>query len=528
TPPSVQDQVFPPPPPGYTPTARAEPPWDTHPKRWAGLVVAVLAQLLVAVGTGTTAVLLPTLVADLGLAGYSLRALGMGYAVGFGGLLLVGGHLADRIGRRRTLVTGLAGFALTVAVAGFAGSSLMLVLAQLGQGASAALLSTAGLAYVTSAFTAPRERGTAFGLYATVALGGTAVGLLMGGGIAEALSWRVCLLVLAVLAAVLAISAGAIVPDQPVRVPARTDVPGLLLGTTGLIVLAYGLVRLGDPGALFAFDRVVPPPVFAGIGLVLLIAFVALRAKADGGLLPLYVLRDRNRAGALLALLLAGAGSLVVWQYLAGFLQVVWGYPPVTAGVHLLPFALAAAAGALLVSARLQHRYAPRLLIVPGLLLAALGLALLTGFPTGASYFTIAIPGLVLAGAGLGVAFVPLLATATGGTAPHDAGGTAAAGCAAQQLGSAAVAPILGGIIYAVASGRLSETKGIPEFWDQVGPTGALIHTGQLPATLVESAQRANQATLYGYSAAFWTAAGLTLLAAALAGLLVTARAPRP
>ncbi|MGW3162657.1 MDR family MFS transporter [Streptomyces sp. NPDC001142] len=516
-----------PPPPAYTPTA-----WAGYgpvpagvvgslPGRWWGLVTAVLAQMLVLIGATTTSVALPAVYADLGLSPDDMRSMTEGRALAFGLLLLLGGHLCDLLGRKRAVVVGLAGFAVACAVGGSAGSAGALIGANILQGAFAALLSSAVLALVSSGFTSPGERGVAFGIYAVVIGSGTAIGLFAGGWLTEILTWRWCLYAAVPVAVVAAIGTALIARDHPARTPARPDIPGLLLGAVGLVALVHGFIEAGERG----WTDLLVVVLLAG-GVALLAAFAWWQTRAADPLLPPYVFKDRDRFGSLLALALAGVGVFLVCLILSMYLQGALGYSPGAVGVAVLPMAGAVAIGSVLVSALLYRRLAPRVLIVSGLVSAAIGLLLLTGLDADGAYTTQVLPGMLLFGFGIGLAFMPLLATATGGISPQDSGGTAAAVCAAQQLGGWAGMPLFGTLVAGVVSVRMGHATGLPDGLAEAAEKGILFRGQALPGQLSGAVAKLDAAVLEGYSVVLWWAAGLTLLASLLAGLLVTARAP--
>ncbi|MGW2178881.1 MFS transporter [Streptomyces sp. NPDC001732] len=540
------------PPPAYAPTVPAGPPPSPgfgafggpgpgglpvspapadaqapHPQRWWGLGVAALAQLLVLVGTTVTSVALPSVHADLGLSLDSLGSMSLAYGLAFGGLLLVGGHVTDLLGRKRALVIGLIGFAVACAVGGSAPSSAVLIGAYVLQGASAALLSSGALALVSADFTEPGERGRAFGIYATVVGGGTAIGLFSAGWLLENLSWRWALYIYVPIA-VLATIGAALVHDNPARTPARTparlDLPGLLFGSVGLVVLVLGFDRVDAHG----WTDLLALVVLAG-GVALLALFAWWQTRTTTPLLPPYVFGDRNRVGSCLALFLIGLCLLVQHMILTRYLQGALGYTPSGIGLALLPLA-----GAILVasqvSARLYRFQAPRNIVVPGLVAAAIGMALLTGLDADSTYIAQVLPGLLLVGSGTGLAFVPLFSLATGGIggiAPQHAGGTSAMVNIARQSGAWAASPLFGGILASAVSARLERTPDMPEGLADAAEQGILISPHSLPEALSAAVRKTNEAVLDGYSVAFWWAAGLTLLASLLAGLLITARAPK-
>ncbi|MEV7569105.1 MFS transporter [Streptomyces tanashiensis] len=524
-------------PPGFGPAVDAVPgawgpptaPAGPAPRRWAGLAAAALAQFLVLVGSTSTNAVLPAIQADLGMPLDDLPSMALAHGVAFGALLLLGGHLTDLLGRKRAAILGLVGFAAASVLGGLAPSAAVLITANALQGAFAALLSSAALALVAGGFTDPKERGTAFGIYAAIAGGGLAVGAFAGTWLAETLSWRWCLYAAVPLALVAVIPAARLVDDRSGRPSARPDVPGLLLGTGALAALVvgfhqadevYGSQGSGGHGWVSPLTVVL---LTAGVGL--LVAFVWWQSRTSGPLVPPQVFRDRDRAGSLLALALVGMSVPTVFLLLSLYLQSALGDTPAGAYLALLPMAGAVLVAALL-SGRLQARLAPRHLIVPGLVLAAVGVGLLARLEADSSYTALVLPGIVLAGLGIGLALGPLLATATGATGPEGSGGTAGTVLAAQGFGGWLAVPLFGSVLAAVVSGGLEAEADMPQPLAEAVRNGVLIDPYNLPVSLADAVRRSNEVILDGYSVTLWSTAGVLLLASLLAGVLVTGRTP--
>ncbi|MEU9234247.1 MDR family MFS transporter [Streptomyces subrutilus] len=498
--PSVPHQHQPvPAPPAYAPTAPAhgfgpppaalQDPAAPHPRRWWGLGVIALTQLLVLLDVMGFNLALPSVQSELDLGADGLHPTVGAYVLAFGGLLLLGGHIADLVGAKRALVIGLAGFALVSVLGGSAGDPGVLIAARALQGAFAALLTPAALSFVSTGFPDPRERARAFGIYAAVAAGGGALGLLTGGWLAEALSWRWSLYACVPLAVLALIGAATLLPGRPGRAGARSDRLGVLLGSAGTAALLYGLVE----GGRLHWTAPLPLGLIA-VGVLLLGAFAWWQTAASGPPLAPHLARGRDRAGCVLAMVLAGVGILALLPTLTIWLQYVHGHGPGMTGVMILPVAASAVVAATQVAARLQHRTAPRVLIVSGLVTAAAGLMLLAGIDSGSGYGPHVVPGMLLTGFGTGLAFVPVFATATAGTAPRHSGAASGIVLAAQQVGEAIGVVLLTGLI----------------------------------TTRLENASEDDQSEelLHGYTDTLWWAAGALLLAALVAGLMVTARAP--
>ncbi|MFE2145885.1 MDR family MFS transporter [Streptomyces sp. NPDC059456] len=421
-----------------TPGPAAGPP-TPHPRRWWGLAVIALAQLLVLLQAVDFTLAIPSVRMDLHLSDGSLGPMLNAYYIAFGAVLLIGGHIADLVGRKQTVIIGLFGCAAAAALAGSAGDSGTLITARVLQGVFGALLTPAALALVADGFTDPKERGRAFGVYAAVAGGGTAFALAVSGWLLGTLAWRVSLYAVVPLAVIALIGAFTLLDGRPARTRGRFDPLGVLLGSGTVAALTYGLGSAPSRGWTAPLTL-----VLLGGGVLLLVGFVAWQIASADPMVPSYVFRDPSRLGSLLSLFLVAAATFALYLVLSVYLQADCGYSPQTAGLAMLPMAGATVIGSTPVSARLLRRAAPRLLTMAGLALTAVGLLLLTGLE-GGSYATGALPGMLLAGLGTGIALVPILATATGGGGAEHSGGAAGAVTTAQEVGTAFGAALLAG-----------------------------------------------------------------------------------
>ena len=488
------------PPPGPPPGAGAwvvppspapfQDPESPHPKRWWGLVVIALAQLMVLLQAGAFTMATPGISLYLHVSRYGMSAMVNAYVLAFGGLLLLGGHIADLAGRKRTLIIGLVGFAAASALGGSADDLSTLIWARALQGVSAALLTPAALSLVATGFTDPRERGKAFGIYGAITSGGSALGLVAGGWLHEHLGWRWSLYAAVPVAVVALIGAFTTLHDRRGRTGARLDVLGVLLGCGGLTAVTYGLAQVEPIGWS------VPLTVGLLVGATLLLAFLWWQTRTSSPLLSPYILKDRNHAGCYLTIALAGAGVFALFPPLLYYLQSVLLYTPAKTGAAFLPMVAAAVVGSTQVSARLLDRARPRALIVSGLVTTALGLLLLTTLKVDGSYATAVLPGILLTGFGAGVAFMPMFATATAAITPRHSGATSAAIGAAQQVGAA-----IGAALISHALGLLRYSLS----WDGAQADVGMLHT---------------------YTVPLWWALGSTLLAGLTASLMITAKAP--
>jgi EmrB/QacA subfamily drug resistance transporter len=414
-----------------TPTAPPAPtaPQTRSPNKWVALGVIAVAQLMVALDATIVNVALPTAQAALGFDDAQRAWVITAYTLSFAGLLLLGGRISDRIGRRRAMIFGLTGFALSSALAGAATDLSVLVAGRALQGACAALMAPAALSLIAVTFTDPKERGKAFGIFGAIASSGAVTGLLLGGALTEYAGWRWCLYVNVVIAAV-ALAVGSRVLPRGDGYPTPIDVMSGVLATAGLAALVLGCSDAATHG--WGSARVLVPVV---IGLALLGAFVLRQARIDHPLLPLMILADRSRATAYLATAASVIGTFGMFLMLTYHFQVVLGYSPLRTGIAFLPLNLAVIVSSG-VASRLMAGTSARALVTPGLLVASGGLALLTRLEPGSGYATLILPAMVLVGAGVGFVFTPSIGVATSGIDPRMAGIAAATANTAMQIGA--------------------------------------------------------------------------------------------
>jgi EmrB/QacA subfamily drug resistance transporter len=477
--------------PASTTSARSATTGRTRDTRWPALVVIAVAQLMVALDATIVNIALPSAQADLGFGDAERQWVVTAYTCAFAGLLLLGGRVADRLGRRRAFLGGLTGFATASAAAGLAPTFGWLVAGRAAQGAFAAVLTPTALSLIAVTFTGARERAKAFGVYGAVASSGAAVGLLLGGVLTEYAGWRWCLFV-NVGVALLAFLAGrsALPPDRGYA-EARVDAVSGVLITGGLaaVVLACSQTARHE----WASAAVLAP---AALGLGAISGFLWRQSRADRPLLPLWVLTDRSRAGAYLAVAVSVVGSFGMFLMLTYHFQVVLQWSPVRAGLAFLPLSLAVSASAYGLGSRLLPRAAPRALIVPGLALAATGLGLLATLTPTTGYLGTILPAEVLLGVGMGLVFTPAISVATSGVEPQYAGVAAATANTAMQMGGSLGTAVLNSVAVA-ATGAYVASHG--------ASAAALVH-GFATATA-------------------WSALALTATAVAT---VVLVRTPRP
>jgi len=396
------------------------------------MILAILgtAQLMVVLDATIVNIALPSAQAALRFSNHDRQWIITAYALAFGSLLLLGGRLSDWFGRKWTLIGGLSGFALASAVGGAAQSFTVLVAARAVQGAFGAMLAPAALSLLTTTFTDHSERAKAFGIFAAIAGSGASIGLLLGGSLTQALSWRYCMYVNLVFAAVAAAGALGLVHNSRPQGRPRLDIPGLVAVSAGLFALVYGFAHAQTTswGNALTIGML-------GAGVLLLGVFVLHEGRSGTPLLPLRVIADRNRGASFLSIGVAGGAIFAVILFLTYYLQQTRGLSPITTGLAFLPMTATIMSAAILGLTRLQRRFSPRALIAAGMMLGALGTLYLTRIRVDSSYAADVLPALIAIGAGLGLVFSTSIANATLGVEPGDSGVASATVNASQQVG---------------------------------------------------------------------------------------------
>jgi EmrB/QacA subfamily drug resistance transporter len=418
------------------------------------------------------------------------------YTLAFGSLLLLGGRLADLLGRKVTFLTGLIGFAGVSAIGGASVNFTMLVTARACQGAFAAVLVPSALSLLTTTFSEPKDRGKAFGIYGAIAVAGGAVGLLLGGALTEYLSWRWTLYVNLIFAG-LAFTGGALLLQRhPPQGKPRLDIPGVLLVSSALFCLVYGFSN----AAAHTWDT--PSTYgFLAAGVALLAAFAAWQNRAPHPLLPPRVVLDRNRGGAYLSMLIAGAGLFGTFFFLTFYMQQTLGYSPLVTGVAFLPISAGSAIASNVATIVLMPRIGPKPLIGSGMLLAAGAMAWLAQLGAHTGYVDGLLGPLILAAIGMGMVIAPSISTGTFGVAPQDAGVASATVTVGQQLGASIGTSFLNTIFAAAVTSYLA--------------------THLASARLTGRPALAGLALAHGYDTAFWWTAGIFAAGAVIGGTLL-------
>jgi EmrB/QacA subfamily drug resistance transporter len=399
-------------------------------RRWTALVVIAVAQLMTALDATIVNIALPSAQRSLGFGDADRQWVITAYTLTFAGLLLLGGRIADRFGRRRSFLAGLVGFAAASALAGAAPGLPVLIVGRALQGAFAALLAPTALSLIAVTFRDAKERGTAFAVYGAVASSGAVVGLILGGVLTEYLQWRWCLYVNIVIAAAAFVAGRAVLPDPPARSGGRPQVADAALITAGIAAVVLGCAQAAPHG--WGSAEVIAPLAVAAVAIT---TFLLTQARRAEPLLPPHLLTRPDRIGAYVAMATAVVGSFGLFLLLTYHFQAVLGYSPVRAGLAFLPMTAAVSGSGYVVAGRILPHVRPRTLMTPGLLLAAAGLALLSTLDPGSGYLSLILPAEILVGAGMGCVFTPAIGVVTGGVDPRDAGVAAAVANTAMQIG---------------------------------------------------------------------------------------------
>ncbi|ALV45110.1 Puromycin resistance protein pur8 [Arthrobacter alpinus] len=422
--------------------------------RWWSMLAIGMSQLMVVLDATIMNVALPSAQIDLGFSDTLRPWVITAYALAFGGLLLLGGRIADLMGRKQIFLIGLVGFAVASALGGAAPTFGVLLAARVLQGVFAALLAPAALSLLTTTFTDPAERGKAFGIYGALAGAGGAVGLLLGGVLTEFMTWRWTLYVNIAFAAV-AFIVGVIAIAPTVRERGvKLDVPGAVFATLGFFALVFGFTNAEEHG----FSSSSTWGLLAA-GVVLLMVFVMIQRKGKSPLLPLHIVVHRDRGASMLAIFVAGAVIFGVNLYLVYYLQIVLGFTPLQTGLAVLPLCLGIMISAMLSTSVLMSKLGAKVLVPAGMLVSAIGSVLLMLAKADSSYaLHVAVPMFIVA-VGLGAIISSALSVGTLGVDRHHAGAASAAVNASQQLGGSIGLAVLntlvaGATITAIGSGE--------------------------------------------------------------------------
>ncbi len=474
------------------------------PRLGLALLVIATAQLMVVLDSTVVNVALPHIQRALGFSGSGLEWVITAYALAFGGLMLLGGRAGDLLGRRRMFIAGLLLFSAASLAGGFATSQAWLLAARTIQGAGAAIVAPAALSLVTTTFPEGPPRNRAMGVYAAMSVAGGAVGLIAGGLLTSYVSWRWVLFVNVPIGLAAALGAPRVLRESP-RQHGRFDLPGALTGTGGLAALVYGLssAATSPDGVSHWGDAKVIASLAASV--LLLAAFAVIETRSTHALLPVRLLRDRNRTGANLIMLCGGAAIFGMFFFLTVFLQAVWGYSALKTGLAYLPLTagIMAASGA---AAQLVPRVGARPLLLASAPALAGGLYWLSRITEHGSYAGAVLGPMLVIAAGLGLLFVPVTLVAMSRVADAESGVAASLRNTAQQVGGSIGLAVLGTVAWTVVASSIHA---------QTARAAATAARAGHPARPSQAALTAiyRHALTTGFSRGFLVTAGITLLA---------------
>ncbi|HVW90051.1 MAG TPA: MFS transporter [Gaiellaceae bacterium] len=420
---------------------------------WIVLVLICLAQFMVILDATIVNVALPSIQKDLNLSEGSLQWIVNAYTLVFGGFLLLGGRAGDLLGRKRLFLVGLVIFTGASLLDGLASSEGTLIGARALQGLGAALVSPAALSIISTTFEEGAERAKALGVWAAIAIGGSAVGLILGGLLTQYFSWPWIFFVNVPVGIVAFVLSLRLIPESRDELAHRSyDLAGAVSVTGGLMALVYAIVDAQSAG--WGSTKTLG---FFALAIVLLAAFVVIETRAKAPLVRLSIFRIRSLFTANITMLLAMSGMFAMFFFNTLYIQRVLGYGPLKAGLAFLPFT-----AGVMISAGIASQFATkigvRVIAAAGMLLGTAGLLLLTQLPVHGTYLANVLPSIILASLGMGAVFMPLTLVATTGLEDEDQGLASGLFNTSQQVGGALGLAVLS----TIATNRTAHAGGSP------------------------------------------------------------------
>jgi len=456
--------------------------------KWAILALLALAQFMVVLDVAIVNVALPSIAADLHFAPNDLQWVITAYTLTFGGFLLLGGRASDLYGRRRVFINSVGAFTLMSFLCGMAATDQQLIIARAGQGLAAAVMSPAALSIVLSEFKEGGERNKAMGVWAAVAAGGAAAGVLLGGILTQYLNWRWNFFVNIPVGIAVVYGAIRLLPhhSREEHKKVKLDLPGAVLATSGLMSLVYGLSK----APAYGWDSATVWGFIVG-GLVLLTLFILNEKRVDQPLMPLKIFRIRNVLGGNAAFLVIACTMFSMFFFLTLYIQQVLGYSPVKTGLCFLPVTIIVGSTSAFVS-KLVGRIGYKPPMLAGPIVLSIGLFTLSRIlEIGGNYWANVFPGLAIFAFGMGLTFVSGTLAATSGVPKYLSGLASGLLNTSQQVGGAIGLAVLSAVAFSTITSQIA-----------AGTTSAV-------------------AQVTGYQAGLKVGAGLALAAAVVVALVV-------
>jgi EmrB/QacA subfamily drug resistance transporter len=415
---------------------------------WVILVLVCLAQFMVILDATVVNVALPSIQSDLKMSEANLQWIVNAYTLVFGGFLLLGGRAGDLLGRKRLFLGGVVVFTIASLLDGLAQNQGMLIGARALQGLGAAFISPAALAIVSTTFKEGSDRAKALGVWAAIAIGGSAVGLVLGGALTQAFSWPWIFFINVPVGIATFVAALRLIPESKDESAERSfDVAGAVAVTGGLMSLVYAIVQAQQKG----WGSVQTIVTFI-VAAVLLVGFVFIELRAKAPLVRLSIFRIRSLSAANVVMFLVASGLFSMFYFNSLYIQRVLGYGPLEAGLAFLPFTAGIMVSAGIASA-FATRIGVRVVAAIGMSLTIAGLLLLTRLPVDGTYAADVLPALLLSSLGMGAVFMPLTLVATTGLQDDDQGLASGLFNTSQQVGGALGLAILATISASRTSG---------------------------------------------------------------------------
>jgi EmrB/QacA subfamily drug resistance transporter len=454
-----------------------------HVSPWLVLVLVCMAQFMVVLDATVVNVALPSIQTDLEISDADLQWIVNAYTLTFGGFLLLGGRAGDLLGRKRVFLIGLVVFTVASLLNGLAPSSEFLIVFRGLQGLGAALISPAALSIITTTFAEGPERAKAMSAWAAIAVGGGAVGLLLGGILTDLLSWPWIFFVNVPVGIAVFIAARRDVPEsKDARAHKAYDIAGAVTVTSGLLILVYAIVKAQEKGwgSLHTLG-------FGGLAVALLVAFVLIEQRSSEPLVPLGVFRIPTIRAANAAMFFVASGLFAMFYFNTLYMQRVLDYSPLEAGLASLPFTAGIMIGATLAQ-QLVGRIGAREVSLLGIVIGTVGLLLFLRIEPGATYLNALLAPMVVVSVGMGLTFVPVTLIATSGIGHEEAGLASGLFNTSQQVGGALGLAVLATLATSRTTNTIEDLGHPPNAADQAQALVNGFHAAFLGGAIVVGA----------------------------------------